>query len=231
MARRCIVGVMGGNGCDTQVFNDAREAGINIAKYDLILLTGAGSGDTGTHVKCAAMEGARKGRRIGIAPHGQRKLYLNGRELFLHTATTSIERDPITGTTADVLIFFCGGSGTLIELCFAAMTGKPLYFWKAAQFLKKRANSLLDADLNEALGACRRTLGAVTGIGDSTCAATLKKKLADTLAVAVDYSGTLDELLKNLSPMQCDFPTDFPGFRDTPQLKHDFESAVERLSR
>ena len=53
---------------------------------------------------------------------------LTPRQLVIHSGLSSLDRDPINGTTPDVLICFDGGPGTICELAFGIAVGREAIF-------------------------------------------------------------------------------------------------------
>jgi uncharacterized protein (TIGR00725 family) len=125
MRQRTIIGVLGGS---TDVPADAtklaREAGSAIAVRGAIVLTG-GDGRSGDskNVKDAAVYGARGGRVISILKGGD-GLRRVDKHLVVHSGMRDA-RNVLNGFTADVLIALPGGGGTLTEIAFAAIAGRP----------------------------------------------------------------------------------------------------------
>src|SRR5215510_8923734 len=126
MARKAIIGVMGGNDSVGALASDAKLVGASIARSQNILLTGGCCIDN-KDIKNATMQGAKdeeleggsKARLVGILPKAPRVWdETQAYRLFLSTNLCSKERDAINGVTPDALIFFAGSSGTLCELTF-----------------------------------------------------------------------------------------------------------------
>jgi predicted Rossmann-fold nucleotide-binding protein len=131
-----LVGVIGGedgSGC-------ARLVGRELAKNKCVVLTGGCPMDGRNETKHAAINGALDAeqhgegiaRFIGIMPNsGKHKFsfeYLTPKQLIIHTGLSSLDRDPINGTTPDVLICFDGGPGTICELAFGITVGREAIF-------------------------------------------------------------------------------------------------------
>jgi uncharacterized protein (TIGR00725 family) len=237
---------MGANDCATEVEKDAFAIGAEVAKQGLILLTGGDTGP-GTHVKCASMRGAAEAgknlstpaRLVGILGEGPRKWDTSRHcSLFLHTGIGGIQRDPITGVAPDALIFFGGSSGTLTELTFAAMAGKPVLFWKAITELKRKHSKHmndgeLDRFLTTALAGCHKQLDVVKGITSQVTVNDLKECLNSTLSAATDYAGKTEDLVSDAAKLAAGRPaqSDFPGFRDDQNSKAQFEEVISRISQ
>ncbi|HEX9256560.1 MAG TPA: hypothetical protein VF938_13495, partial [Candidatus Angelobacter sp.] len=189
MGRKVIIGVMGGNESVGALAAEAAEVGAAITRSESILLTG-GSCIESTDIKHAAMLGAKKeslrhpdriARLIGILPKKCQEWDESiPHTLFLRTNLGSVERDPITGTTPDVLVFFAGSCGTLCELAFALQANRKVLFWKAVPKLLEKydkhteRDTELDQVLRTGLEACRSKLSSVQGITADTTVATLK---------------------------------------------------------
>lgn len=52
----------------------------------------------------------------------------NTQTLIIHSGLSSLDRDPINGTTPDVLVCFDGGPGTICELAFGIAVGREAIF-------------------------------------------------------------------------------------------------------
>lgn len=130
--RTALVGVIGGEdrtGC-------ARLLGQELAKSGCALLTGGCPSGSPTLTKNAAILGAldadRTARFIGVMPnasHGHSIIEcLSPTQMIIHSGLSSLDRDPINGTTPDVLICFDGGKGTICELAFGILVGRQAVF-------------------------------------------------------------------------------------------------------
>ena len=136
MARKAIVGVIGGNGVPESTERAAERAGCAVARAGAILLSGGWAAEA-PEVKCAAMRGAMAteveegctARLIGVCPGDE-----PGREVksstkwLMKTGLSKNERNLINGVTPDVLLMFEGGPGTLSELVFAFAAHKPVLY-------------------------------------------------------------------------------------------------------
>lgn len=144
---RAIIGVIGGNNLE-HVAPLAKAFGRKVAERGHFILTG-GSPEENTNVKDAALSGAQchdpNTRFIGILPRPEGEHQLEPRfeekephSLLLHSGLTSCERDVINGFTPDFLVVFAGGEGTLCELAFAVLGGKPIIFVHSRSLFKTR---------------------------------------------------------------------------------------------
>ena len=152
MSRRMIIAVIGGNDLP-DVALSARRFG-ELASNRAILLTGGkpSGGQVSEHVKTAAMDGAvnNRGLMVSVLPSTSPSCEREGHRLELRTGLSSYERDPITGSAADVVVVFPGGAGTLIELAFAALMDRPIIFLSSIHYLQVKC-SLEITDLKKGL--------------------------------------------------------------------------------
>jgi len=128
MRQRTIIGVVGGStDVPADVTRLAREVGSAIAIRGAIVLTG-GDGRSGDskNVKDAAVYGAGGGRVISILKRGDGVRRVE-KHLVVHSGMRDA-RNVLNGFTADVLIALRGGGGTLTEIAFAAIAGRPVIF-------------------------------------------------------------------------------------------------------
>jgi predicted Rossmann-fold nucleotide-binding protein len=131
-----LVGVIGGedqSGC-------ARLVGRELVKNNCVVLTGGCPIGDRNKTKNAAILGAIDAeqhgegiaRFIGIMPENGKQSFsiecLTPRQLVIHSGLSSLDRDPINGTTPDVLICFDGGPGTICELAFGIAVGREAIF-------------------------------------------------------------------------------------------------------
>lgn len=131
-----LVGVIGGedrSGC-------ARLVGRELVKNNCVVLTGGCPTGNRDQTKNAAIIGALDAeqnnegiaRFIGIMPQNSKQNFsiecLTSRHLIIHSGLGSLDRDPINGTTPDVLICFDGGTGTICELAFGIAVGHEAIF-------------------------------------------------------------------------------------------------------
>ncbi|MDB5289129.1 MAG: hypothetical protein JWL69_370 [Phycisphaerales bacterium] len=245
MARKCIIGVMGGDENVGAASQDAKQLGALIIRAETILLTGGRPG-SGSEVKNAAMQGAndeqspgKPARLIGILPGDQSRWDTHiPHTLFLTTGLSGKERDAINGMTPDVLVFFAGSSGTLCELTFALLAEKPILCWKATKVLHAKfkehttRDDAIDDYLHDALEACRTKLVSPTGVTRDTSVDMLKVMLDNKLRGASDFNGTIDQVVNaamNLITMPLS-DSGFPGFQSEPGSKQKFEAIVRSIS-
>jgi len=126
-AAKKIVGVIGGSSCSPEIYELARQVGMNIAQRDAILICGGLGG-----VMEAACHGVKEagGLTIGILP-GTDKREAN---VYVDIPIVSGIRDArntIIVRTADGLIAVSGEYGTLSEIAFAKKFGKPVVSLKS----------------------------------------------------------------------------------------------------
>ncbi len=122
MTRRPIIGVIGGHDCTPEIARQAEQVGRLIAERGALLVCGGLDG-----VMEAASRGAKQagGTTIGILP-GDRLTEAN-HYIDIPIATgIGYARNTIIVRTAQVLIAIRGSYGTLSEIAFALMEGKPV---------------------------------------------------------------------------------------------------------
>jgi predicted Rossmann-fold nucleotide-binding protein len=137
MARKPIIAVIGGNKASPEILKAAEHIGRAVVRADAVLLTGS-QPIKGQDVKQAAMLGAVSStmpapghvRFIGVLPKRELPQYdlEPTTQRLIQTKSSSGRRNPINGMTADAAIVFPGGSGTLAELAFAIVAGRPRLF-------------------------------------------------------------------------------------------------------
>jgi SLOG cluster4 family len=88
---------------------------------------------------------------ISVLTKGDPTCVRRNRRLILQTGVGSYERDPITGSAADVVVAFSGGAGTLVELAYAAFQNRLIIFLGSIRFL--RMNCCFEAkEVKDGLG-------------------------------------------------------------------------------
>ena len=123
------IGIIGGTRCSEKTAKLAYETGKLIAEQGWILVCGGMGG-----VMESACKGAHEagGVTIGILPGGSRD---NANKYLTYTIATGLGevRNSIVVKSSDALIAFEGSYGTLSEIAFANISGKPvvsLHTWK-----------------------------------------------------------------------------------------------------
>lgn len=123
------IGIIGGSRCSQETAKIAFETGALIAQQGWILVCGGMGG-----VMEAACEGAfsSNGVTIGILPGGSRD---KANKFLTYSITTGLGevRNSIVVKSSDAIIAFEGSYGTLSEIAFANISGKPvisLNSWK-----------------------------------------------------------------------------------------------------
>ncbi|MBN2533986.1 MAG: TIGR00725 family protein [Spirochaetales bacterium] len=123
------IGIIGGSRCSQETAKLAFETGALIAQQGWILVCGGMGG-----VMEAACEGAVScnGVTIGILPGGSRE---KANKYLTYSITTGLGevRNSIVVKSSDAIIAFEGSYGTLSEIAFANISGKPvisLNSWK-----------------------------------------------------------------------------------------------------
>lgn len=124
MARRKQILVIGygKDHCPESAYEVAYQVGLQVAKHDLILLTGGLGG-----VMEAASRGARDGGGfvIGIIPQDDKEQANDYCDAVIATGM-GFARDFITAYSADAIIVVGGGAGTLIEVSAAYQKKIPI---------------------------------------------------------------------------------------------------------
>jgi SLOG cluster4 family len=137
--RKMIVAAIGGNGMPGVAASALRFG--ELLSDRAILLTGGEPNDSLPDVKSAALAGSQKtgrGLMISVLTKGKPACELKDRRLILQTGLGKYERDPITGSAADVVVVFAGGAGTLVELAYAAFQNCPIIFQSSIRFLRMK---------------------------------------------------------------------------------------------
>ncbi len=250
MRKRAIIGVIGGGNQETL----ARAVGAEISCQDQILLTGGtpaklvakvfGGLIDSSEVKFAAIDGAcdaevpehRVSRFIGILLGGIPEDLLkdsNRHRLLYRTGLSGISRDPINGLTPDVLIVFSGGTGTLLELAYAATAKKPLLFAQSVIALKdKLTEHRKDGKLRMFLDEATQSYPTVNGqrIGHND----LDSLLECTLKCSEDFNGSPKELVvqakNNAIAKPLSEESGFPGLPGITHSKERFEKLLKALN-
>ena len=120
---KILVSVIGGHKCDRDRSRLAQEVGRIIAEQDAILVCGGLGG-----IMAAACKGAKEagGLTIGIIP-GEDKSAANRFVDIAITTGMGYSRNTIVAGAADIVVAFPGEYGTLSEIAFALVGGKPVY--------------------------------------------------------------------------------------------------------
>lgn len=148
--RMPLVGVIGGD----DPTGSARQIGRELMKNNCVLLTGGYPLDSSTGTSCSALVGALDAEKygegmarfIGVIPHALKSNVifecLTPQQLVIHSNMDSLDRDPINGTTPDVLICLAGGPGTICELAFGIAVGREVIFHgSSAQMLLEQCKN------------------------------------------------------------------------------------------
>lgn len=143
MARRKQVLVVGygKDHCTDVAYQAAYQVGLELAKCDVILITGGLGG-----VMEAASRGAREGGGfvIGIIPQDDKAMSNAYCDAVVATGI-GFARDFVTAYSADAIIVVGGGAGTLIELLAAYQNKTPIVAVKGTGGIADRfADSYLD---------------------------------------------------------------------------------------
>lgn len=137
---RLIIGVLGGSRkVPSPVVDLAIQVGRAVATADVILLTGGIGGEK--KVKDAAVDGAMGGRIISIIKDGCGVRFRTARHILIESGIGDA-RNVLNGFTPDVLIALWGGSGTLTEVAFAAIAGRPVVFLNSRTDLARHVEQM-----------------------------------------------------------------------------------------
>jgi uncharacterized protein (TIGR00725 family) len=140
MKGRTIIAVVGGGKAPpSSVTSLAQTLGKAIASADGILLTGGTGG--GAAVKDAAVDGAATGRVISILKDGN-GVELRSQTRLIVNSGMKDARNVLNAFTPDVLIALPGGPGTLSEVAFAAVAGRPIVFLDSRQMLRDQIDGM-----------------------------------------------------------------------------------------
>lgn len=125
-----LIGVIGASHCSSEIYEQARQVGVAIAKANAILVCGGLGG-----VMEAACRGAKEagGTTIGILPGIDK----NDANVYVDIPIVTGLRDArntIIARTAEGLIAVSGEYGTLSEIAFAKKFGKPIVSLKSWNF-------------------------------------------------------------------------------------------------
>jgi SLOG cluster4 family len=237
MSRKLIIAAIGGNGMP-DVAASAHRFG-ELLSDRAILLTGGEPNAGVPEVKCTALAGSEKtgkGLMISVLTHGNPTCERRDRRLILQTGVGKYERDPITGSAADVVVAFSGGAGTLIELAYAAFQNRPIIFLGSIRFL--RMNCCFEA--NEVKGGLGKALKGYSLISPPTSKTTtqvdelmnaLVSCLAGPQGICVD---TPEEAAKKIfglfDRVSLKANTNFLGLATGKNWKNEFDAEVATLS-
>lgn len=125
-----LIGVIGASHCSSEIYEQARKVGAEIARVGAVLVCGGLGG-----VMEAACRGAREtgGLTIGILPGTDKKEANEYVDIPLVTGLRDA-RNAIIARTVDGLIGVSGEYGTLSEIAFAKKFGKPVISLKSWSF-------------------------------------------------------------------------------------------------
>ena len=222
-----LVGVIGG---DDQT-GSARLIGRELIKRKCVLLTGGYPLDYSTGTNCSALVGALDAEKhgegtarfIGVIPHALKINVifecLTDRQLVIHSQMDSLDRDPINGTTPDVLICLAGGPGTICELAFGIAAGREVVFHEhSAQMLLDQCRSRrtqIQQILSDVAAKWKMHLKLPDGDGDVLFDDLTKYLEGATKRVPLTSAATIVEAaLKLLPDPLLDVPA-FPGILDS----------------
>lgn len=242
MARKPIVRILGGG----ERRDQAMAAGQAVAGCGAILLTAGGAPEESLRadqVKDAAMAGYRKATghtrgMVGILPSARVNwdVATAPGSLLLWTGMSSYERDAANGLTADIIIAFRGGEGTLCEMAFAFYANVPILLadnldYHRKKFREHKTKGSLQAALKAASG-CYRSIDGVE-IDAGRLLALLERAFdenGDDLLSATAYStDALRAQLRSLPTLLEQ--TGFPGLSGAIQeSKARFEQNIMHIS-
>lgn len=236
MARRPIIGVIGGNGVVDPIAMAAKRVGRAIAAAGAVLLTG-GQPMPGQDVKKAAMCGAVYAVEertvnfacfVGILPKDETPEFSVQKETqrLINSRLSSAGRNPVNGMTPDAVLVFQGGPGTLAELGFALAAEKHVLFVDAVdglvaalKFNSSKFREILLAGLEaypSALGRCAASVEIESMVGSHL------KNARDTTSLPTngDWPNYDDDAwaqsvvkcaLQRIPQTTLERPADYPG--------------------
>jgi uncharacterized protein (TIGR00725 family) len=234
MARKPVVAVIGGNDLP-DVAPSASLFGAALSN-GAILLTGGEPTGPSADVKNAAMQGCNdaKGLMISVLPQGPPSccLLVSERRLVLKTGLKPLERDPITGAAADVVVAFSGGRGTLVELAYAAFEHRPIVFVSSLVRLQgayREKKEKLEADLATASGGYR-----LIDVGANQLMTALEQCLNGPNRCFDSPAAAAEEMPALIEGIDCERSTNFRGLPgtddDVRKFVRIFEDGVVSLS-
>lgn len=258
---------MGAVGGDEQA-GVADAFGAALARAGLVILTG-GSAELklpwlGTETKDLALCGAAAeeaagravARLVGVessSPPASWNAPASGRpRLCLRTGLHHYERNVINGVTPDVLVAFGGSCGTLSEVAFARMAGRPVFFlggtargavarlrWNMGRLeegpgRKQVPASEIEANCEKFLDRALRRFPHAWGMPPPN--RDLLLDLLNTALEGSDWSGSVDALVAHCMAAVPDAAgpwtsgwTGFPGLPGDQGSKARFEAAVAAM--
>jgi uncharacterized protein (TIGR00725 family) len=233
MSRKLIVAVIGGGESATQ---EVETFGGLVSQANAILLTGGKPLANTPRVTERALIGCQNanGLMISVLPDQpeNKSVPIPGERRFeVHTKLSKYGRDPITGAAADLVFVFPGESGTLVELAYASIEGRPVVFCGTAAQWKVMCELPLDEkqrlELDKGVRTAVRTY--------------LPGHTSEQLMVSLGETFKRDDIIKpitdvdalknicNGTPINKD--THFRGLpRDVETSINEFRKYVKRLS-
>jgi len=165
VSRRTLVAVVGAGDADDALAALAREVGAALARGGAVVATGGRGG-----VMAAASRGARRagGSVVGIVPS---TAMAEGNRWCSVVIPTGLghARNVVTALAGDVVVAIGGGAGTLSEIAFAWIHGRPIIV------VKGRGGW---ADALTRRGVDARRSSTITAVADAAgCAAALRTLL------------------------------------------------------
>ncbi len=126
----CVSGAAETGHCAKDAFEKAEAIGREVAKRDLVLVTGATTGIPYWSAKGAKLAG---GLVIGLSPAASRvahvksyKLPVDYHDLIVYTGFEYAGRNLLLTRSSDAIITICGRVGTLNEFTIGFEDGKPM---------------------------------------------------------------------------------------------------------
>jgi uncharacterized protein (TIGR00725 family) len=234
MSREWIIGVIGGSDKRDEIKKAAGLAnalGKLITPGTGILLTGGEPPNLDT-VKDAAISGCKNvgGLMISVLPKKAKdSVRRKEKHIILETILGSLQRDPITGAAADIVVVFDGDAGTLVELAYAAANGRPIIFCGNPPKLSEDKSEKFNSGLKAAFDAY--------GELDPTPVKCLKNALNGCFApdgsVTRPRVETAEQALTTIKKWTAGQPpegTNFLGLPKDKEIKDRFETLVQELS-
>jgi len=256
MTRKLVVAAIGGNHVD-KAAEFAQQFGEEFtAKQGWILMTGGEPKKSKRKVKDAALFGCKKagGLMVSILPKNEDQPVsilpknedqpavwceplIGERRIELVTDFTSIERDPITGAAADIVVVFEGGDGTLVELAYAALKNRPIVFLSLSTsssrtILTQTSQSRTNRKrLISNLKTANQAYGSLIPTSEDNLIAALDSCLQDSSIPEVNSIPQAIVQINQLSQhIKLYGDTHFRGLPSKPKIKRRFEQLILELS-
>jgi predicted Rossmann-fold nucleotide-binding protein len=155
------------------------------------------------------------------------------RQIKLLTGLGSIQRDPIVGTTADIVVAFAGSEdteGTLVELAYAALQNRPIVFLKSRDQLRAKLGPRAETLRPELKKANEAYSAFITTTEDDLINAVSECLASKDIFEAPSADAAIREVERLCEPIKLYGDTHFRGLPDHPKIKRCFEHSIVALS-